>query len=1043
MAISDVAIRNHVFTWMLMAALLLFGFLGLSRMGISLYPDVDYPVASIGVSYPGAAPEVMEKDVIEPIESAISTLPGIKKVTSSMRRGQGSVDIEFELDQDIDVMIQELVSRLSRAQRDLPDQMDPPTISKSNPEDRPIMYVAVESETLERRELMMVVRERIQDYLAATPGVSEADIFGYVEPAIRVDLKPEKLRFYELSPLDVLATIQREHVELPAGSIRTPLKEEAIRVKGEIERAETLQKVPIIRRGASYNFLDLKLESVADIYAGLDEVQRLSRVDGKPAVALGIRKQRGANAVQVADRIYERLAVLNKNLPPGVKVGVNFDNTQFVREAVSELLFTMVLSALLTAFVCFLFLGSLKATFNILLAIPTSILGSFIVLKALDFTLNTFTLLALSLAIGIVVDDAIIMLENIFRHQKRTGKRKEGARLGAREISFAVLATTAALVAIFLPVAYMDGVIGRYFFEFGLAISVAVILSSLEALTLTPMRLSRFGAEGGRGGSRFRRAFDGALDALAQGYVRLLSLLLRHRLLTLGGSLLALAAIVYGAMGIPFEFAPDQDEGRSFTILKTAEGSSLEFTDQLVAQVEKEIKGLPFVERYYVSVGGFGGGGRTNMANMIVFFDRPGERAKDPETGKPYDLKGVKKAIDAAVGRVEGIRGFTRVSFSQSLGGRGGDPVEFVIKGGSFAGLQQETRSFMEWMEQEGSFVGIRSDQLEQIPEIHIVPDREKTQRFGVDVLSVAQVINIAFNGVEAGEYTEGSRRYPIIIRLPESRRDDLSHLTALKLRNGRGEMVELVDLVSVVNTTGPLQIFRDDRERGITVTSGLTGKISQAQALQLIEKEASTRLSEGYYLDFSGSSEGFFEAFVSLGWAMLLGVIVAYMVLAAQFNSFRDPLTILLGLPFSLAGALLTLRLTGQSINIYSMIGLILLVGLAKKNGILLVEFTNQLRDQGRSKLEALLEAGRLRLRPILMTTFATVASAIPAAVNFGPGAETRIPMALCVIGGMLLATPLALVLVPVGYSLISGERESEQSQTPAEEKRHLAMIP
>ncbi|WP_141733014.1 efflux RND transporter permease subunit [Oligoflexus tunisiensis] len=1023
MNISELSIRNHVFTWMLMFGLIFFGALAYREMGVSLNPDVDFPVANIRVSHPGAAPEVIEKDVIEPLESAVVAVPGIKSLTSDIRTGSGSISVEFELGEDIDIAIQELNSRISRARRLLPEDLEPPVLSKSNPEDSPILYLAVKAGKLSPRELMIMIKERIQDPLSSVAGVSEASVFGYLEPMIRVDLDLKKLKTYELTADDVIQAIEREHKELPSGALTLGEKDQALRVLGEVGNAEELKKVQITRRGGSPVYTSLTLGQVAHIYEGTDEISRISRVNGETTATIGIRKQRGSNAVEVADSVKARIAELNKILPEGTAIEVNFDSTTFIRESVEELVVTIVLAAALTSLVCWLFLGSWIATFNIILAIPTSIIGSFIVLSLLDFTLNTFTLLGLSLAIGIVVDDAIIVLENIFRHRRTDKDPVRSALTGSREITLAILATTAAVVAIFLPIAFIKGIVGRFIFQFGVTISVAVLLSMVESLTLAPMRISRFKGDGSRT-TRFGRGFEAGMDWLGRAYGRSLGHALRFRWLYLGLSLLAFAGSLYTIKLLKTEFAPALDEGRAYVSVKTPEGSSLEYTDARMKEVEAAIQKLPFVQRYFSSIGGWGGGGRNNSATMIVIFGKPKER------GPEWDLTEIEKSLREAVKSVPGVQGFVRASFSAGIGGGRGQPVEFIVKGPNDKELRAATKNLIEQLEKTGLYVGINADNLNAIPETHVIPDREAALRYGVDVATIAGALNTMFSGTRAGNYSQGGRRYPIMVRLPKETRNSIDVVKSIEVRNNRGQMVPLHSVVKIVTEEGPLTIFRDNRQRGIEVSAGLVPEASQGVALERVRTEAAKILPPGYFVDLTGSSESFQESFESFMIALALGILVSYMVLASQFNSFIDPITILMALPFSVSGALLALWGTGQSLNMYSMIGLILLMGIAKKNSILLVEFTHQLRDQGYGLFHAIQDAGRLRLRPILMTTLATVVGAIPAALSLGPGSETRIPMAMAVIGGVFFSTPLTLYVVPIVYSLFT--REEAKAEAP-----------
>lgn len=1022
MTLSEFSIKNHVFAWMFMAALIFFGSLAYKDMGISLNPDVDFPTANVRVSYEGASVEVIEKSIIDPIEETIVAIQGIRNISSTARLGQANISVEFDIKKDIDIAVQELQTQLLRANRSLPDDIDPPVITKSNPDDRPIIFLVISSKNLSQRELMILVNNRIQDRFSNINGVSEVSVYGYVDPTIRVDLDIEKLAKYELTPRDIISAIQSEHAELPAGWIERNNKEESIRVMGEITTAKELANIVIKSRGGQANYIPIKILDVAQIYEGLDEVRRINRVDGNPTLAMGIRKQRGSNSVAVADLVIERVKELQSSLPNDVKLEVNFDNTLFIRESVSELLFTLILSAILTAIVCWIFLGSLSATLNIILAIPTSVIGSFIFLSLFNFTLNTFTLLGLSLAIGIVVDDAIIMLENIFRYLEKGKERREAAIIGSKEITFAVIATTAAIVAIFLPIAFMKGIIGKFFFQFGVTISVAVVLSTLEALTLAPMRLSRFGQVNTHQ-YKIVKFTDYFVNHIRTSYLNILNKALRHRYSVLGISLLFFIFTLFLFKLFEVEFAPEQDERRSFINIKTAQGSSLEFTNSKVLEAEKYIKTLPWVDRYYVSVGGFGGGGKVNTAIMIVFYQDQANRPLNQVTGKKYSLKDMEKDLREGMNSIEGIRAFVNMSTSQTLGGRRGYPIEFTLQGPDYQKLIQTAKTFIKELETTNTMVGINSDDIETKTEIQISPNRQKALEYNVSIESITETIQALYGGIKPVKYSSGGRRYDVLVKLPEKERVSLDLLESVFIRNNRNELVRFDQLIDSKIVEAPLNIYREDRQRGIRISANIHPTSSQGSALEAINKLSKQKLPSDTYITFSGSSETFYESFESLIIVMLLGIIVSYMVLASQFNSFMDPIIILSALPFSISGALISLYIGGQTINIYSMIGVILLIGIAKKNSIMLVEFANQLRQRGMGKLESIKQAAELRFRPILMTSIATVTAAIPPALNFGPGAETRIPMALAVIGGVIVSTALTLIVVPILYEWISSD--------------------
>lgn len=1010
---------------MLMAAMMIFGFLQMRKMGVSQMPDVDFPVVNIGVTYEGAAPQVMELDVIDPIESAVLSVEGVKSVTSTAKLGTANISVEFNLDKNIDVAVSEIEAKINQAQRNLPDDIDPPIITKVNPDDRPIMFLAVTAPEMSPKDLMAYVRDNLKDKFQTVSGVADVFLAGYIDPNLRVWVYNEELNRLEFTVNDVIAAIQAEHKESPSGYIEDPVRERNVRTLGEATSVEEFENLPMIRRGGAPNYVPIFLDRVVDVEEGLADIRRISRSNGKNAIGLGIRKQRGSNTMAVAEGVKAKMEDVRKDLPPGMDLFVNYDTTKFIDESIHELMVNMGLASILTAIVCWIFLGSFAATVNVILAIPTSILGAFIILEMLNFTLNTFTLLALSLSIGIVVDDAIMVLENIYRHHEEGKDKVRASRDGANEISFAALAATIAIMAIFLPVAFMEGIIGKYFFQFGITISVAVGLSYIEAITLTPMRTSRFMEENKRS-TRLGEAVDRLFDKLIRIYRNALDWALNRRLILLSCAFVFFAGTFYTVVLLPKEFVPVQDTSSFMMRIKAPDGSSLEYTDNATKEVEKYLLSRPEVKRYFVAVGGFGGGAEASSSMLFVTLHDQNKRPENPKTGRPWyqpDLLNFYRRHfkDFKAAKVI-VQDTSQSGFSAS--GRG-FPVEFTLAGGNWNTLIETSQKVMEEMRQSGEFVDIDTDYKASVMEIQVFPDREKAKRFGVSVQEIGTTINALIGGVVVGKYSKDGHRNDIRVKMADASKDKLEDLKKIYVRNIKGELVNLLDVVNVKEMPGVQAISRRERQRAITIYSGVAEGKSQGQALEAAREIARKHLPPGYSLIESGSAETYKEAFSSLIFALLLGILIAYMVLGTQFNSFIDPITVLMALPFSFSGAFLALWIMGQSVNLYSMIGLILLMGIVKKNSILLVDFTNQRRMEGLDIKEALLDACPKRLRPILMTTIATVAGAIPLAFSLGAGSEALKPMAVAIIGGSLVSTVLTLVVVPVIYSLFARKKE------------------
>lgn len=1040
MALSDLSIRRPVFAWVLMISLIVIGTLSFVNLGVSQLPDVDFPVITVNVSMEGAPPEIMEQDVVDVLEDKVMSIEGVKTVSSSSKNGRATIKVEFDLSRNIDLALQDVQAKVSQAQRQLPPQIDPPSITKTNPDDFPIIFIAIEAPTFKTQDLMMYVRDEVKNKFATVSGVGDISLGGYLEPNMRIWVKDRELNRYALAVSDLIGNLTNEHTDPPTGQVEQGKDEFNLRFYGEATTPEEFLNIRLNTRGGQPNFRPIPLGEVARVEEGTEDVVTKARAMGNAAVSLGIVKQRGSNAVAVARAVRAKVEEVAKILPPGMTIGINFDSSRFVEEAVGDLNFTLLLSALLTGLVCWMFLGSIASTVNVLLAIPTSIIGAFTVIKFMGFTLNTFTLLALSLAIGIVVDDAIMVLENITRHREMGKGRVMAALDGAREIAFAAMAASVSVIAIFLPVAFMTGIIGKFFYQFGVTITATVLISLLEALTLTPMRAASFksGVEHGRA-TRVGRTFEHGLQLLTEGYRTTLRVALRYRVFVVVGTIALTAASYLVARGLRAEFLPPEDQSRFVINLTAPVGSSLIATDQIVRKAEEFVKSRPEVARFFGNVGG----ADLNAARVIVTLKERGRRGIDPATGRELsqqDLMSITRQ------RLRKDLPGTRVVI-QDLSMRGlttgrGFPVEFTVQGPKWDQLAQSTQEIMEELGKTGYVSDLDTDYRVGMPEVQILPDRRRTSERGVSLVTIGQTVNAMIGGQKIGQYPKNGHRYDVRIKLDPDGRDVIDRIKRLNVRNNRGELVPLSEVVQIERRPTVQSVARLNRERSITVYANVAKGASQKVALEEVQRIADRVLKPGYHVVFSGSSQTFRESFASLIFALVFGVFVAYMVLATQFNSFIDPVTVLVALPFSVAGAFISLWGTNQSLNIYSMIGLILLMGIAKKNSILLVDFTNQTREAGEKSITAaLLHACPIRLRPILMTSIATVAGAIPAALAIGPGSESRVPMAVVVIGGVLVSTLFTLYLIPCVYLMMS-RFENRKSLLEQDEESHAAML-
>ena len=1020
MNISEFSIKRPVFAWMLMAGLIIFGAISFMRMGISQLPDVDYPVISVNIRLEGAAPEVIETSIVDIIENAVMSIQCIRNVTSRSENSEGTVTIEFELDRNIDLAAQDVQSKVTSVLQKLPKDISSPTIRKSNPEDQPIILLTLESDKFPLKDLMAYTNDRVKNRFSTVAGVGDIRLGGYRDPNLRVWVDDKSLKRYDLSVNDVINTIQNEHQESPAGQLEDGKRQLNVRTMGEAKSIEDFSNLVINQRGGQPNYTLIHLNQVARVEEGMADAMQYSRAMGTTGVALNILKQRGSNAVAVAKGVRAKVSEIQQGLPEGMKLSINFDSTKYIEEAVQDLNLTLLLSAILTGLVCWMFLGSWGSTLNVLLAIPTSVVGTFIILYFAGFTLNTFTLLGLSLSIGIVVDDAIMVMENIMRHQEKGQHRILASITGSKEITFAAMAATISVVAIFLPVAFMSGVIGRFFFQFGVTITAAVLLSLLEALTLTPMRCSQF-VEIGERTTRIGKGVDFVMEKIRVVYADTLALALNHRGKVISCAL-GIFALSFSALSfLNKEFIPSEDQSRFNVRLKTPVGSSLSYSDQRFKEVEKFLSQRSEVDRFVLQIGG-SSSGDSNSGSVMVTMKNRGKRGVDSTIGHELSQQEFMGVCRKKFNSIPDVRAVIQDLSTRAFTASRGFPVEFTIQGPDWNQLADYSKQISDLLGKTGLVTDLDTNYDLGQPELQVIPDRKKASERGVSIASIAEVIQAMIGGVQVGTYEKSGHRYDIRLKLEESKESPREKVKNLFVRNNRGESVPLSDLVTMEEKKSMISIYRSNRERSITIFANVTTGVSQQKALQTAQDIAKQILPPAYHFVLTGSSQTFAESLQSLIWVLLLGIVIAYMVLASQFNSFIDPLSVLMALPFSISGALMALFIANRSINIYSVIGLILLMGIVKKNSILLVDFTNQTRAGGEKSVQkALLTACPIRLRPILMTSIATIAGAVPAALAIGPGAESRIPMAIAVIGGVIFSTILTLYVVPCFYSVMS----------------------
>lgn len=992
-SLTDTCIRHPVLAWVIMLLVLLFGIIAYSRIGVSQFPDVDEPTVTVSLSWEGAAPEAMEQEVVEPVEATLMQVEGVTRIRSSANHGSASISLTLDISRDIDAAIQEVQSRVAQVQRRLPDDVDPPSVSKSNPDDNPIMWLGL-SGTHSPQVLADYARYKVGERLQLVPGVGEVMLGGSVDRNIRIWLRPEALTARGVTAAEVLAAVRRNHVEVPAGEVKGGGRATPVRVLGE---AADLRELGAIRVGGTAQ-APVRLDEVAFLEDGFADVTRLTRINGEPGQGIGIRKQRGSNALAVGQAVRTEVGKIAEELPEGMSIGINFDSTPFIAESMDALTHEVGLAVLLTALVCWAFLRSWSSTLNVILAIPMSLLGTVAVAWALGWTLNTFTLLGLGLAVGIVVDDAILVMENIVRRRELGEDAPTAASRGTREILFSALVATVAIIAIVIPVVFMRGTTGAFFLQFGVALSVAVLFSYVEAVTLAPSRCARLlrdlppSGHGGRAARTYTAVVGWAVRFPA-------AVLLIATVLFAGGA--------FAAWKLPREVAPSQDVGRLRLRFTTEIGSDLPATDALIRRAETIIRGHPAIERVYIAVGGFGSSSANGGFGFLTLVDRD---QRPPQKQVIADLR---KQLGSIAGLSVGIQELSLISSGRSF------PIDFAFLGGDFDELRRQLDRVTTTLETEGYIVDAKSDVELGLPELRVLPDRRKCLDLGVDLTAVADTLTVGVSGTDVGRWDVGGRRIDVRAALMGSARDDPEDLLGLYVRSGSGALIPLADLVTLEERASLQTITRRDRERAAGLDANVAAGRSQGEVLERL-RQLTTDLPPGVSLRLLGSSADFGSGFLDLIAVAVIGLIVAYLILAAQFDSWAHPLTVLSVLPLALAGGAVALFVAGQSLSIFSAIGFILLMGLAKKNSIVLVDFAKRAQEDGLTAAAAMRQAAPLRLRPIIMTAVATIAGSMPIALGMGAGAEVRRPMALCIVGGMIVATALSLVVVPAVYVLV-----------------------
>lgn len=1023
MWLADTSVKRPVFATMVIMALVVLGIVSYPSIGVDLFPKVDFPIVTITTTLKGASPDVMDVDVADRIEGAVNTINGVKTITSTSTESVSRTIVEFVLERDIDQAVQDVREKVSTIRSKLPDDIEEPRIAKVDPDSQPILYMNLTGEK-SIRDLSTYVDEVLKEQLQRINEVGDVTFNGLRLRQVRIWLDAAKMRAYEVSPSDVVVALKRENVELPGGRIETQTKEYTVRIKGEFPSIPDFNDLIV----SYYKGAPVKIKDIGRAEDGTEEKRSLARFNGIPAVGIGIQKQSGTNTVAVAARVKKEVERINQTLPPGMKINIAMDQSVFIVRSIDEVQKHLILGSLFAVLAVFLFLKNIRTTLISAVALPVSVISTFALINAFGFTFNNMTMLALSLSVGLLIDDAIIVIENIYRHVEEGMGPVEAAKFATSEIGLAVMATTLAIVAIFLPVAFMKGLIGRFFLQFALTIVFAVLVSLLVSFTLTPMMASIFlkphNAPPPKGNVITRWSFwKKAGDFLEKNYKRLetfygrvLKFSLRHRAAMLFATLMVfMFSIFIMIFGLGKEFLPPEDQGNFIIRLEAPIDYSVEQVEKYFRPAEKMVRDIPEIKSvFYVQ----GYQGYANRGIMIVGLIPKADREKSQED--------IKKIVRMNLKQIPGLK-VSAEDVSLVGGGIRQVPIQYSIRGQDLNELQKYARQITTEFAKRPGIVDVDTSLEAGKPEFKVYIDRDKAADLGVDVATIAEAINLLVGGeLDIARYKDEKKgkRYDIRVRLNAEDRESSEAMQKIYVRARDGKLVELSNVVRIAEGTGPSVINRADRQRAITIFASLEGK-PLGEARNELDEIAGRILPADYVPKYYGMAEVMQESFIFLLFALILGIIMAYMILASQFESFIHPATVLLSMPLSFIGAFGALFLTGKTLNIFSLIGLILLMGLVKKNAILLVDYTNVLRGRGMSRRDAILQAGPVRMRPILMTTFAMIFGMLPIALAVGEGAETRAPMGIAVIGGLLTSLILTLVVVPAAYDIFDDWQE------------------
>lgn len=1016
MSLSSTSIKRPVLATVFSLVILLFGIIGMTYLGIREFPSVDPPIISVSTNYPGANSDVIETQITEPLEQSINGIPGIRTLTSSSSQGSSRISVEFELSVDLETAANDVRDKVSQAQRFLPNDVDPPTVSKADADANPIMMIAIKSSKRSLLELSEIAELTFKEQLQTVSGVSAVGIWGEKRFAMRIWLDPAKLAGYQMTPLDVRNAILRENVELPAGSIEGNTTELTIRTLGLMTTPEEFNSLILKQSGDQL----IRVRDIGRAELSPEDLRGIMKMNGIPMIATIIIPQPGANHIEIVDAVKQRLDFIKRDLPDDVEIDIGFDNTEYIRSSIDEVKTTIYLAFFLVVVIIFVFLRDWRTTIIPIIVIPVSLIGSFFIMYLAGFTINVLTLLAIVLSIGLVVDDAIIMMENIYVKIEQGMSPLKAGLEGSNEIFFAIIATTITLVAVFFPIVFLEGMTGRLFREFSIVIAGSVTISSFVALTLTPMLSTKL-LKTHHSRSKAYNYSEKFFIRLNEAYRRSLENFIGRKYISLGILLLSFFLIFILWKVIPAEMAPMEDRSQMNVNVTSPQGATYEYNYDYVEDIGKLVEDvIPERDKITTLV-------RGNWAFVRVVLNHPSERERSQQQ--------IASALSGELQKKTKAR--ANVIQQSTFGGRRArQPIQYVLQAPTIDKLREVLPAFMAEVQDNPTFVMADVNMKFTKPELQIHINRDKANLLGVSTQNIGQTLQLALSGQRFGYFIMNGKQYQILGELDRQDRNQPLDLKSLYVRNSRGEMLQLDNFVTLQETTAPPELYRYNRFVSATISSSLADGKTISQGIAEMDLISDKVLDDSFRTALDGDSKDFMESSSSLMFAFLLAILLIFLVLSAQFESFKDPIIVMMTVPLALTGALLFMWYFNITMNIFSQIGIIMLIGLVSKNGILIVEFANQRKEAGMNKLDAIKFASAARFRPILMTSLSTILGILPLALGLGEGAQSRVSMGIAVVGGLTIATILTLYVVPGIYLLISSESKNLNNDTITPDK-------